>query len=252
MAKHDTRYPRGYFEQHPKELPEVLEGHDFFAVTKTRLPGNDNRTTLLEFRPKQLKALVESVQKSARKKASVTSAKLKKAVSELEAKSIQQKVRLKQARAEADSAASAVEDLEATLDAVVAERDAALEQVAMLSKKTRGASDEAKTIKRLEGELQRIKGLWGEKHQENERLDDRLSELCTENDRQRIDLGKTEKANAELTKYLQAVKAALLKKGINLDEAVPETSGMKTSSSVLADSSIIVRTNKPVPGSNPG
>lgn len=78
MSNQDTRYPKDYYKSHPKELPSSLKGFDFHAVTKIRLHGNSNRTTIFEFLPKQFKALLDGIQKTIEQVVSDATKKLRK------------------------------------------------------------------------------------------------------------------------------------------------------------------------------
>lgn len=248
MAKEDKRYDKKYYSQHPTKLPEILKGHDFHAVHKTRLGSNQNRTTLFEFNPRQFEAVLESFEKSAKKKAAVTRAKVRRDTDKLKVRLISLKVRLKRARTQAASDAASLENLSETLEATVAERDEALAQVRVLSKKPSRASDDAKELKQVKRELERIRGRFDEKNNENKSLNDQLKVFQSGVQQDKIDLGKARKANADLTKFLDDLKAALIKNGVISDEPVQESSGMSTPGTVLSGSIIKITWPKPYRG----
>ncbi|WP_415264268.1 hypothetical protein, partial [Pseudomonas serbica] len=183
MSNQDTRYPKGYYKQHPKELPPSLKGLDFHAVTKTRLNGNNNRTTLFEFLPKQFKALLECIDETVKRRVSEATKKLK--------------VKLKGLKSDLKKANESLVDLEESLDEAVAERDEALAQLKQLTKKTSKPAEDLKKVKDLERELQRIKGLFEQKNDENKSLNTQLKNIQAGDQKDKTDLSKALKANAE-------------------------------------------------------
>lgn len=234
MSNQDTRYPKGYYKNHPKELPSSLKGIDFHAVTKTRLHGNSNRTTLFEFLPKQFKALLEGIEKTGEQMVSDATKKLRKKQRTL-------KSDLKQANA-------ALGDLEGQLHEAVAERDEAIAQVKQLAKKPIKASEDLKKVKYLERELERIKRLFEQKNDENKRLKSQFQIDYGDDQKIRNDLNKALGHNDYLVKFLGDLNSALEKRGIELEDLVPETSGMITASTVLSSSTTKVTTPKPYRG----
>ena len=234
MSNQDTRYPKGYYKNHPKELPSSLKGIDFHAVTKTRLHGNNNRTTLFEFLPKQFKALLEGIEKNVEQMVSDATKKLRKKQRTL-------KSDLKQANA-------ALGDLEGQLDEAIAERDEAIAQVKQLAKKPIKASEDPKKVKYLERELERIKRLFEQKNDENKRLKSQFQIDYGDDQKIRNDLNKALGDNDYLVKFLAELNSALEKRGIELEDLVPETSGMITASTVLSSSTTKVTTPKPYRG----
>lgn len=237
MSNRNERLTKDYLERNPKELPKELKGLDFFAVNKIRLNGNENRTTLFEFRPKQIKTLLGSIDQTVKKLVSDATKKLRRKQKEL--------------KAELKSANESVVNLDAALDETIAERDEALAQVQELSKKPSRASDDSKELKQLKRELERIKGLFEQKNNENKSLNTQLKNLQAGDQKDKTDLSKALKANADLSKYLEFVKAELLKRGVNLDDAVPENSGMVSGSDWLGKPTLL-HSNKPFPSGNPG
>ncbi|OPK09788.1 hypothetical protein BZ163_14100 [Pseudomonas sp. VI4.1] len=234
MSNQETRYPKGYFKKNPKELPPILKGCDFHAVTKTRLNGNNNRTTLFEFLPKQFKALLEGIDQTVERMVSDATKKLRKKQRTL-------KSELKQAN-------GALVSLEEQLDETIAERDDALAQVKQLTKKPSKAVDDPQKVKNLERELQRIKGLFEQKSDENKSLNSQLKNIQAGDQKVKTDLSKALKANAELTKFLTDLKSALVESGVKLEEVAPETSGMSTAGTVLSGSTIKITWPKPYRG----
>lgn len=234
MSNHDTRYPKGYFKNHPKELPSSLKGFDFHAVTKTRLHGNSNRTTIFEFLPKQFKALLDGIEKTIEQVVSDATKKLRKKQKAL-------KSELKQANV-------ALGDLEEQLDEVTAERDEAIAQVKQLAKKPSKASEDPKKIRDLERELERIKRIFEQKNDENKSLNSQLKSIQASDQKEKIDLSKALKSNAELAKFIDDLKAALVESGVKLEESAPETSGMSTAGTVLSGSTIKISWPKPYRG----
>lgn len=234
MSNQDTRYPKDYYKSHPKELPSSLKGFDFHAVTKIRLHGNSNRTTIFEFLPKQFKALLDGIQKTIEQVVSDATKKLRKKQKTL-------KSELKQANV-------ALDDLEEQLDEVIAERDEALAQVKQLAKKPSKAVDDPQKVKNLERELQRIKGLFDRKSDENKSLNSQLKSIQGSDQKEKIDLSKALKSNAELAKFIDDLKAALVESGVKLEEFAPETSGMSTAGTVLSGSTIKITWPKPYRG----
>lgn len=234
MSNHDTRYPKGYYKDHPKELPSSLKGFDFHAVTKTRLPGNSNRTTIFEFLPKQFKALLDGVEKTIEQVVSDSTKKLKK--------------KQKALKSELKQASVTVRDLEEQLDEVVAERDDALAQVKQLTKKPSKVSEDTKKLKYLERELERIKRLFEQKNDENKKLNSQRQTDYDEIQKARHDLYTALGQNDNLLKFLGDLNSALEKRGIELEDLIPETSGMVTASTVLSSSTTKVTTPKPYRG----
>lgn len=234
MSNHDTRYPKGYFKDHPKELPSSLRGLDFHAVTKTRLGGNSNRTTIFEFLPKQFRALLDGIEKTIEQVVSDATKKLRKKQKAL-------KSELKQANV-------ALGDLEEQLDEVTAERDEALAQVKQLAKKPRKASEDPKKIRDLERELERIKRLFEQKNDENKKLKSQLQADYGDDQKMRNDLHTALGQNDYLVKFLRDINTALEKRGIELEDLLPENSGMITASTVLSSSTTKVTSPKPYRG----
>lgn len=234
MSNHDTRYPKGYFKDHPKELPSSLRGLDFHAVTKTRLGGNSNRTTIFEFLPKQFRALLDGIEKTIEQVVSDATKKLRKKQKAL-------KSELKQANV-------ALGDLEEQLDEVTAERDEALAQVKQLAKKPSKASEDPKKIRDLERELERIKRLFEQKNDENKKLKSQLQADYGDDQKMRNDLHTALGQNDYLVKFLRDINTALEKRGIELEDLLPENSGMITASTVLSSSTTKVTSPKPYRG----
>lgn len=248
MAKPDRRFDQKFYKSRPDKLPELLEGHEFFAVSKTRFPGKENRTTLFEFRPSQFAALVHKIQHAAAIKVSAGKARLRVRTRKLEAKITQLKVRLRQAVESAEAAESRADEFEAELGAVQSELEKAHDQIKELKKKPRGLSPEAKQIKSLTSENDRVRGLYEDQRQANGRLDIRLSSLQTETERQRITIQGLERDNKDLEKFIKG----LVDNGTISLKDVPATSGMVTAGLALSSSNRKVRSNIPVPGSHPG
>lgn len=234
MSNHDTRYPKGYFKDHPKELPSSLKGFDFHAVTKTRLHGNSNRTTIFEFLPKQFKALLDGIETTIEQVVSDATKKLRKKQKAL-------KSELKQANV-------ALDDLGEQLDEVTAERDEAIAQVKQLAKKPSKASEDPKRIRDLERELERIKGLFKQKDDELKKLKSQSQVGYGDDQKIRNDLNKALGDNDYLVKILAELNSALEKRGIELEDLLPENSGMITASTFLSSSTTKVTTPKPYRG----
>lgn len=234
MSNHDTRYPKGYYKHHPKELPSSLKGFDFHAVTKTRLPGNTNRTTIFEFLPKQFKALLDGVEKTIEQVVSDATKKLKKKQKAL-------KSELKQAN-------DALANVKQERDETVAERDEALAQVKQLTRKPSKVSEDTKRLKYLERELERIKRLFEQKNDENKKLNSQRQTDYDDIQKARHDLYTALGQNDNLLKFLGDINSALEKRGIDLEELIQETSGMITASTVLSSSTTKVTTPKPYRG----
>lgn len=234
MSNQDTRYPKGYYKQNPKELPLSLKSLDFHAVTKTRLNGNNNRTTLFEFLPKQFKALLEGIDETVKRRVSEATKKLK--------------AKLKGLKSDLKKANDSLVDLEESLDEAIAERDEALAQVKQLTKKPSKPAEDPKKVKDLERELQRIKGLFEQKNDENKSLNTQLKNIQAGDQKDKTDLSKALKANAELTKFLNDLTAALVESGVKLEEITPETSGMSTAGTVVSGSTIKITWPKPYRG----
>ncbi len=234
MSNQDTRYPKGYYKNHPKELPSSLKGFDFHAVTKIHLPGNSNRTTIFEFLPKQFKALLDGIEKTIEQVVSDATKKLKKKQKTL-------KTELKQASV-------ALRDLEEQFDEVVAERDEALAQVKQLAKKPSKAAEDPKKVKCLEQELERIKRLFERKNDENKKLKSQLQADYGDDQKMRNDLHTALGQNDYLVQFLRDINSALEKRGIELEDLLPANSGMITASTVLSSSTTKVTTPKPYRG----
>ena len=234
MSNQDTRYPKGYYKNHPKELPSSLKGFDFHAVTKTRLHGNNNRTTIFEFLPKQFKALLDGIEKTIEQAVSDATKKLRKKQKTL-------KSELKQAN-------EALVSIEQQLDETIAERDEALAQVKQLTKKPSKASEDPRKVKYLERELERIKGLFEQKSNENKSLNSQLQNMYGGDQKVRIDLNKALRDNGDLAKFLSELTSALAERGIELEELLPGNSGMTTASTILSSSTTNVTTPKPYRG----
>lgn len=234
MSNQDTRHPKVYYKTHPKELPSSLKGFDFHAVTKTRLPGNSNRTTIFEFLPKQFKALLDGVEKSIEQVVSDATKKLKK--------------KQKALKSELKQASVAVRDLEDQLDEVVAERNDALAQVRLLTKKPSKASEDTKKLKYLERELERIKRLFEQKSDENKRMKSQLQAGYGDDQKIRVNLNKAQRDNADLAKFLNDITSALAERGIGLEDLLPGNSGMISASTILSISTNNVTTPKPYRG----
>ena len=234
MSNQDTRYPKGYYKNHPKELPSSLKGIDFHAVIKTRLHGNSNRTTIFEFLPKQFKAVLDGIEKNIEQVVSDATKKLRKKQKAL-------KSELKQANV-------ALGDLGEQLNETIAERDEALAHVKQLTKKPGKAADDPQKSENLERELQRIKGLFEKKNGENKSLNSQLKSIQSGDQKIKTDMSKALKDNAELRKLLDDLKAALVESGVKVEEVAPETSGMSTAGTVLSDSTIKITWPKPYRG----
>lgn len=234
MSNQDTRYPKGYFKNHPKELPSSLKGFDFHAISKIRLHGNSNRTTIFEFLPKQFKALLDGIEKTIEQVVSDATKKLRK--------------KQKTLRSELKQASVALRDLEEQLDEVVAERDEALVQVKQLAKRPSKVVDDPKKVKYLERELERIKGLFQQKNDENKKLKSQLQADYGDDQKMRNDLHTALGQNDYLVKFLRDINTALEKRGIELEDLLPENSGMITASTVLSSSTTKVTTPKPYRG----
>ena len=234
MSNKDTRYPKGHFKQNPKDLPPSLKGHDFYAVTKTRLNGNDNRTTLFEFLPKQFKALLEGIDETVKKRVSEATKKLK--------------IKLKGLKSDLKKANESVVDLEESLDEAITERDEALAQLKQLSKKPGQPAEDLKKVKELERELQRIKGLFEQKNTENKSLNRQLKIIKAGDQKDKTDLSKALKAIADLNKFLTDLKAVLVEQKVIPEEVLQETSGMSTAGTVLSGSTIKITWPKPYRG----
>ncbi|MGV6393650.1 hypothetical protein ACTUVN_002347 [Pseudomonas caspiana] len=234
MSNQDTRYPKGYYKNHPKELPSSLKGFDFHAVTKTRLHGNSNRTTIFEFLPKQFKALLDGIDNTIEQVVSDATKKLRKKHRALKSK-------LKQANGD-------MVDVEEQLAQTIAERDEALAQVKQLTKQPGKLVEDPQKVKDLVRELQRIKGLFEHKNDENKSLNSQLKTIQSDDQKIKTDLSRALKDNAELTKSLSDLKAALVESGVKLEEVAPETSGMSTAGTVLSGSTIKITWPKPYRG----
>lgn len=248
MAKPDKRFDPKFYKSRPDKLPELLEGHEFFAVSKTRFPGKENRTTLFEFRPSQFAALIDKLQHAAAIKVSAGKARLKVTTRKLEAKITQLKVRLRNAVAAAEAAEARADEFEEELGAVQRELEKAQDQIKELKKKPRGLSPEAKQIKSLTSENDRIRGLHEDLREGNGRLTMRLSSLQTETEQQRITIHGLERDNKDLERFIKG----LVENGTISLKDVPATSGMVTAGLALSSSTHKVRSNLPVPGSHPG
>ena len=234
MSNQDTRYPKGYYKNNPKELPSSLKGFDFHAVTKTRLHGNSNRTTIFEFLPKQFKALLEGIDKTVEQMVSDATKKFRKKQKTL-------KSELKQANV-------ALDDLGEQLDEVTAERDEAIAQVKQLAKKPSKTSEDPKRIRDLERELERIKQLFKQKDDELKRLKSQSQIGYGDDQKMRNDLHTALGQNDYLVKFLRDINTALEKRGIELEDLLPENSGMITASTILSSSTTKVTTPKPYRG----
>lgn len=234
MSNQDTRYPKGYFKNHPKELPSSLKGFDFHAVTKIRLPGNSNRTTIFEFLPKQFKALLDGIEKTIEQVVSDATKKLKK--------------KQKTLKSELKQASVALRDLEEQFDEVVAERDEALAQLKQLAKKPSKAVEDPKKVKYLERELERIKRLFEQKNDENKKLKSQLQADYGDDQKIRVDLNKALRDNADLAKFLSDITSALAERGIELEDLLPGNSGMISASTILSINTTNVTTPKPYRG----
>lgn len=234
MSKQDTRYPKGYYKDHPKELPASLKGFDFHAVAKTRLPGNSNRTTIFEFLPKQFKALLDGVEKTIEQVVSDATKKLKK--------------KQKALKSELKQAGEALVSVEQQLDETIAERDEALAQLKQLARKPSKASEDTKKIKHLERELERIKRLFQQKNDEHKRLESQFQIDYGDAQKARNDLIMSQAHNLKLATFLSDINAALEKRGIELEDLIPETSGMISASTILSSSTTKVTTPKPYRG----
>ena len=234
MSNQDTRYPKGYYKNNPKELPSSLKGFDFHAVTKTRLHGNSNRTTIFEFLPKQFKALLEGIDKTVEQMVSDATKKFRKKQKTL-------KSELKQANV-------ALDDLGEQLDEVTAERDEAIAQVKQLAKKPSKTSEDPKRIRDLERELERIKQLFKQKDDELKRLKSQSQIGHGDDQKMRNDLHTALGQNDYLVKFLRDINTALEKRGIELEDLLPENSGMITASTILSSSTTKVTTPKPYRG----
>lgn len=234
MSNQDTRYPKGYYKNHPKELPSSLKGFDFHAVTKIRLPGNSNRTTIFEFLPKQFKALLDGIEKTIEQVVSDATKKLKK--------------KQKTLKSELKQASVALRDLEEQFDEVVAERDEALAQLKQLTKKPSKAVEDPKKVKYLERELERIKRLFEQKNDENKKLKSQLQADYGDDQKIRVDLNKALRDNADLAKFLSDITSALAERGIELEDLLPGNSGMISASTILSINTTNVTTPKPYRG----
>lgn len=248
MAKPDKRFDQKFYKSRPDKLPELLEGHEFFAVSKTRFPGKENRTTLFEFRPSQFAALVDKIQHAAAIKVSAGKARLKVTTRKLEAKITQLRVRLREAVAAAEAAEAKADEFEEELGAVQNELEKAQDQIKELKRKPRGLSPEAKQIKSLTSENDRVRGLYEDQRQANGRLDIRLSSLQTEAEQQRITILGLERDNKDLERFIKG----LVDNGTISLKDVPATSGMMTAGLAASSSNAKMRSNMPLPGSNPG
>lgn len=234
MSNQDTRYPKGYFKNHPKELPSSLKGFDFHAVTKIRLPGNSNRTTIFEFLPKQFKALLDGIEKTIEQVVSDATKKLKK--------------KQKTLKSELKQASVALRDLEEQFEEVVAERDEALAQLKQLAKKPSKAVEDPKKVKYLERDLQRIKGLFEQKNNENKSLNSQLKNIQGADLKRKNDLHDALKSNREYSKFIDDLKAALVSSGLKIEDVTPETSGMVSAGIVVSGSTIKITWPKPYRG----
>lgn len=250
MHKIEKLTPKSLYDENPGKLPEslaFLEGHEFHSVAKIRLDGNVNRTLFALFRPKHLDALFEYFSGKIKVVRQVAKAQKKDFAAKLKNKDAALRVvrkRLKSAQADLEQAEALGLDLRA-------QRDAAQTNALTLAKKLGKPSEEAKELKSVKRELERIKGLFEQKNNENKSLNTQLKNIQAGDRKDKTDLSKALKANAELTTYLNDVKAALLKRGFNLDDAVPETSGMISGSNLLGNTTKM-HSNKPFPNGNPG
>jgi chromosome segregation ATPase len=234
MSNKNERHTKDHYDRNPKELPPELKGLDFYAVNKIRLNGNDNRTTLFEFRPKQFRALLENIDQTVKKMVSDATKKLK--------------AKLKGLKSELKKANESLVDLEESLDEAIAERDEALAEVKLLTKKPSKAAEDPKKVKELERELQRIKGLFEQKNDENKSLNSQLKNLQAGDQKDKNDLSKALKANADLNKFLSDLKAVLVQQKVIPEEVVQESSGMSTAGTVLSGSTIKITWPKPYRG----
>lgn len=243
-------YPKGYYDENPGKLPEslqILEGHDFHSITKMREAGNQNRTTLVQFRPKHIQALFEGFEGKLKKKSQVAKALEKKAAKELKAKEKELKLALQAA----STAQCELEEIEETLEAAKSERDTAQAKVETLTTKSKQPSANAKELRELKGAHTTLRANATELAQKNLRLDGRLRDLQSESEQLKIDLRNADKANEQLRINLQIAEDLMKAKGIHLPEA-EESTGMRSASGVLGDSIALIRGNKAYPGSNGG
>ena len=234
MSNKNERHTKDHYDRNPKEVPPELKGLDFYAVNKIRLNGNDNRTTLFEFRPKQFRTLLGNIDQTVKKMVSDATKKLK--------------AKLKGLKSELKKANESLVDLEESLDEAIAERDEALAEVKLLTKKPSKAAEDPKKVKELERELQRIKGLFEQKNDENKSLNSQLKNLQAGDQKDKNDLSKALKANADLNKFLSDLKAVLVQQKVIPEEVVQESSGMSTAGTVLSGSTIKITWPKPYRG----
>lgn len=247
-------YPKGYYDENPRELPEslqVLKGHDFHSITKMREAGNQNRTTLVRFRPKHVQALFEAFEGKIKKKSQALKTLEKKTAKERKAKEKELKLALQAV----STAQYELEELEEALGAAKRERDIAEAQIESLRKRTNSSSTSvsanAKELKKIKGAHITLRANAAELAQKNLRLDERLRDLQSESEQLRISLRNADKANEQLRNNLQIAEDLMKAKGIRLPE-VEDTSGMRSASDVLGGSVALIRGNKPYPGSHGG
>jgi len=250
MAKNDKFYPKGYFDENPGKYPESLEqlkGHEFHSVARIRLGGNENRTLLALFRPKQLAAFFEYLEGEIGKAKKVATAKLRVATNQIRVKD----AALKVVRRDLSAARTNLDEVEEALSEAIAKRDKALAQMERLSKKSLQPSADAQELKEVKRELERVKSLFDTQREAKERLEFRFSALQCDYDRDSSALSITQNNNAQLMNNLRVAYDILEAKGISIP-GVEQTSGMVSGSTVLGDSSVIMRSNKPLPNGNPG
>ena len=250
MAKKEFRHKKDYYEKNPNKLPESLKdlkGHEFHAVSKKREEGNQNRTTLVELRPKHFTALLELGDSKANKVVLVAKARERAAT-------VKFKINLrllKIAKKATATAEAALEQSEATLKATVIQRDTALRRVKKLKKKSRQPTAEAKELEALKTTSERIRTVADARRLKIASLDKRWSDLKSKNTLDEINISEMKKLNDELVKILEIAQAKLSAKGIDLLK-IPETSGFTTASLAVSRSNVKTIGSKPLHGSNGG
>ncbi|WP_408602014.1 hypothetical protein [Pseudomonas sp. PLMAX] len=247
MHKIEKLTPKSFYKENPGKLPEslaLLDGREFHSVAKIRLDGNVNRTLFALFRPKHLDALFEYFNGKIKVVRQAAKAQKKDSAAKLKIKDAALRVvrkKLKTAQADLEQAEDLVQDLRA-------ERDEAITKVQALSKKQGKPSEEAKELKAVKSELERIKGLFEQKNSENKSLNTQLKNFQAGDQKDKNDLSKALKANADLTKFISDLRAALVGSGVKLEEIAPEKSGMSTPGTVLSGSTIKITWPKPYRG----
>ena len=238
MSNDNERLPKQHFDRYPQNLPKAIKdlkgikGLDFHSISRTALKGNQNRTTLIEFLPKQIVSLLESISKTVKQEVSVATKKLKG--------------KLKDLKAELKTANQSLVNLETELDEVTAERDAALEQIKPLRKKQRQTADSDKALNVLQGKLARVEKDARITLEKYGRLIQISKQLRLENN----SLKPVHRDNERLRDYLTEAEVLLKANNMSLFD-VQLSSGITSASDWLAKPTLM-RGGKPVPNGNPG